>query len=120
MKTTSQLIFSIAAVCLISSCKRTEEAHRLSYAEALKEAGSKKGEIVEIQGRTDVSYIQSGSATTPVAIDDKGSGGASHRGLTMNFTDIPGYYHVIDVYDGSDGGGLLIGRKIAADSKEQK
>jgi len=38
----------------------------------------------------------------------------------MNFNGIPGYYHETDVYDGSDGGGLLIGRKIAADSKEQK
>jgi hypothetical protein len=37
----------------------------------------------------------------------------------MNSPDSPGYYHEIDVYDGSDGGGLLIGRKIAADLKEQ-
>ena len=120
MKTTLQLIFSIGAVCLISSCKRTHEAQaqRLSYAEVLKEAGSKKGEIVEVRGRKDDTYIWSGSATTPVAIESGGSGGATHRGLTMNFPDSPGYYHEIDVYDGSDGGGLLIGRKIAADPKD--
>jgi hypothetical protein len=117
MKTTFQLIFSIGAVCLISSCK---QAQRLSYAEVLKEAGSKKGEIVEVRGRNDVTYIWSGSATTPVAINSGGWGGTTHRGLTMNFPDSPGYYHEIDVYDGSDGGGLLIGRKIAADPKEQK
>lgn len=116
MKTTFQLIFSIVAVCLISSCKRPQEAQRLSYTEVLKEDESKKGEIVEVQGREDVSYVRVGSATTPVT----SSGGTSHRGLTMNFNGIPGYYHETDVYDGSDGGGLLIGRKIAADSKEQK
>ena len=111
------LIYMMGFVCFASSCERTKEAPRLSYAEVLKEAESKKGEIVEVKGRRDVSYIWSGSATTPVATDDKGSGGTSHRGLTMNFTDIPGYYYEIDVYDGSDGGGLLVGRKIAAEPK---
>ncbi len=116
MKTTSQLIFSIAAVCLISSCKQTEEANRLSYAEVLKEAGSRKGEIIEVQGRTDVTYIRTGSATTPVGYGS----GTTHRGLTLEVPNSPGYYHEIDLYDGSDGGALLIGRKIAADPKEQK
>ncbi|WAC18783.1 hypothetical protein OVA24_16255 [Luteolibacter sp. SL250] len=117
MKTTSQLICSIAAVCLISSCKRAEEAQRLSYAEVLKEAEGKEGEIVAVQGRNDVTtYIRSGSATMPIGH----GGGTTYRGLTMKLPDSPGYYHQIDLYDGSDGGGLLIGRKIAADPKEQK
>jgi hypothetical protein len=114
------LISAIGAASFASSCERPPEAQRLSYAEVLKEAEGKKGEIAEVQGRKDVSYIWVGSATTPIAIDSGGSGGTTHRGLTMNFPDSPGYYHEIDVYDGSDGGGLLIGRKIAADPKVLK
>ena len=118
MKTIFLLIISIGAVCFTSSCKRTQETQHLSYAEVLKEAGSKKGEIVEVQGRSDVTYIWSGSATSPVAIDNNGWSGTTHRGLKMNFPNSPGYYHEIDLYDGSDGGGLLIGRKIAAEPTE--
>ena len=113
------MILAIGATCATSSCKRRQEAQRLSYAEVLKEAESKKGEIVEVQGRKDVSYVWVGSATAPVAVDSNFSGGTSHRGLKMNFTASPGYYHEIDVYDGSDGGGLLVGRKIAADAKKR-
>lgn len=118
MKTTFQLIILIGAMGLISSCKRTEEAQRLSYDEVLKEAGSKKGEIVQVQGRNDdVTYVRSGSTiTTPIGY----GGGTTHRGVRMTLPNSPGYYHMIDFYDGSDGGGLLIGRKIAADPKEQK
>jgi hypothetical protein len=114
------LILAIGTAFFASSCERSPEAQRRSYAEVLKEAEGKKGEIVEVQGRKDVSYIWVGSATTPIAIDSGGSGGTTHRGLTMNFPDSPGYYHEIDLYDGSDGGGLLVGRKIAADPKELK
>jgi len=114
------LILAIGTAFFASSYERPQRAPGLSYAEVLKEAEEKKGEIVEVQGRKDVSYIWVGSATTPIAVDSSGSGGTTHRGLTMNLPDSPGYYHEIDVYDGSDGGGLLIGRKIAADPKEQK
>jgi hypothetical protein len=114
------LIFTIGAVCFTSSCERPQEAHRLSYAEVVKEAESKKGKVVEVQGRKDVTYIWSGSATSPVANDNHGWSGTTHRGLKMNIPDTPGYYHEIDLYDGSDGGGLLIGRKIAAEPEEQK
>ena len=119
MKNIYLLSFAIGAACFTSSCERPREAHRLSYAEVLKEAESKKGKIVEVQGRKDVTYIWSGSATSPIAIDTNGGSGTTHRGLTMNFKATPGYYHVIDLYDGSDGGGLLIGRKIAAEPEEQ-
>jgi hypothetical protein len=112
------LILVIGAACFTSSCERPREAQRLSYPEVLKEAEGKKGVIVEVQGRKDVTYVWSGSATSPVAIDNRGRSGTTHRGLTMNFQDSPGYYHEIDLYDGSDGGGLLIGRKIAAEPKE--
>lgn len=113
------LLFAIGAAFLIPSCERQSEAQQLTYADVLKDAEGKRGEIVEVQGRKDVSYVWVGSATTPVAVERGGSGGTTHRGLTMNFPDSPGYYHEIDVYDGSDGGGLLIGRKIAADPKKQ-
>jgi hypothetical protein len=119
MKTIFLLIISFGAVCLTSSCKRTQQAQRLSYAEVLKEAEGKKGEIVEVQGRNDVTYIWSGSSTSPVAIDNSGWSGTTHRGLKMNLPDVSGYYNEIDLYDGSDGGGLLIGRKIAAEPKDQ-
>lgn len=66
------LILTAGAACATSSCKRPPEAQRLSYAEVLKEAESKKGEIVGIQGRKDVSYVWVGSATTPVAVNSNG------------------------------------------------
>ena len=113
------LILAIGVAFFTSSCERPPEAQRLTYAEVIKDAEGKKGEIVEIQGRKDVSYAWVGSATTPVAVDSNGSGGTTHRGLKMNFPDSPGYYHEIDVYDGSDGGGLLVGRKIAAEPQKQ-
>ncbi|WP_411845569.1 hypothetical protein AAFN60_21160 [Roseibacillus persicicus] len=112
------LIFTIsaAAIFLFGGCKQDRNSFSQTKEEILKELEAKEGEIVNVMGRDGVSYVWSGSATSPIGAEDnpESRSGTTHRGLTMRLPEFAGYYHEIEIYDGSDGGGMLVGRKIKA------
>ncbi|WP_411825570.1 hypothetical protein [Luteolibacter sp. AS25] len=110
----------IALLAAIWYLNRPERAapFTLSMEEIITSLESMDGKVVAISiTDTNAKYRWHGEVTVPYSANEEdegtGSTGMTRAGLSMSFPIAFDHYHVIHIYDASDGGALIVGRKIA-------
>ncbi|MFT4177214.1 MAG: hypothetical protein QM627_11230 [Luteolibacter sp.] len=90
------------------------ESYPLTKADILTNLKGMEGEIVEVKGGGDTMHYRSdGEMTLPYGGGgEAGPAGTTKSGVSMMFPAASDHHHVIHVYESSDGGAMLVGRRI--------